>query len=192
MNLRMALTLAVLGNSLVLADNAPAQKKTQLRFDPNENCAAATDAHSGTLTTGGDVSAVSSVTYGSNQCKGRFIVEARWDAALPSPPSYVAHAEATWAGTPLSKQTCTSGRVSASFYGFEPPRGQNPGRWVALGTKNAVGQWTGFGTGWCSVGVGINFDSAQYTKLRVAARASTEGGGMKKVRASVSHVLQPK
>lgn len=186
MNVRMPLILAILGFWLGSAEDASAQKGTAPRSDSTARCADITAVdYSGVLSPDGGVSAVSGTTYGSRQCPGHFVLEASWTAP-PHPSVYTTSAGAAWADAELPEQSCKFALVSASFYGYKPGDGRNRAGWVNLGTRSAGGKWFGFGSSkQCEAGVSIDFDPTQYTKLRVAAKASTAVGGVKKVRARV-------
>ena len=189
--------LATFGIWLGWPDDAAAQRRKTATLGSIPDCTDVTAHHSGVLGAAGVVSAVSGATYGSPQCPGRFVVEATWNTA-PGLPDSETTAYADWADTALSKESCTFALISASFHGFKPGVGKASGDWVDLGTKTTGGRWKvyaapqGGDLSICQTGVGIKVDPTQYKKIRIAAKAGTAIGGVKKVRVGVSNVGVPK
>lgn len=144
----------------------------------------------GVLKAGGSVEAMSGASYGSPACPDHFVVEATGTKGLPE-----VAAGATWADKSVPKESCAGTLVAATVYGFKPNANSRigGGTWINLGTRSAAGQSTPFvGGGFiCQVGVLIDVDSAEYTKIRVAAKASTVLKSVRKVIGKVRSSLPP-
>lgn len=142
----------------------------------------------GVLKPGASVEATSGASYGSPACADHFVVEATGIKGLPK-----VSAGATWGDKSVPKESCSGALIAASFYGFKPSaNSRTGGTWVNLGTRSAAGKAIPFADSFiCDLRVGIDVDSSQYTKVRVAAKAGTVLKSVRKLIGTVSSSLPP-
>lgn len=142
----------------------------------------------GVLKPGASVEATSGASYGSPACADHFVVEATATKGLPQLGAGFA-----WGDKAVPKESCSGALLAASFYGFKPnANSRTGGTWVNLGTRSAAGKAIPFADSFiCDLRVGIDVDSSQYTKVRVAAKASTVLKSVRKVIGTVSSSLPP-